>query len=216
MPVCVDCQAWSPKGLECCPDCSGTLAPEPAWAEMDPVLAKLDYLARYGVRKGDRDDWDFQRRRYNAVRTRLLPVLEAEEAARSERYSAMALAAGVPTGEYRASVELDRRERVRAREKLERARLAGRITLKEEEREGRVLEAESDMAEAAAEGLSLRAYKKVQRRSLAARKRAHGGEDLDAFSDWLLKWIIVVGGGCLTVVVVLVLAIAFLVARCSA
>jgi hypothetical protein len=212
----VDCQEWSPKGLASCPDCSGTLAPEPAWAEIDPVLAKLDYLARYGVRKGDRDDWGNQRRRYNAVRARLLPVLAAEEAARSERYAAVAQAAGVPTEEYRASVERDRRERVRAREQLDKARGAGHITQEEWERASHALVAQWAEAEAAAQGLSLSAFEAARRRTAKATKRAYGDEDPDAFSDRLGKVAVVIGGGCLTAVVVLVLATAFLVARCSA
>jgi hypothetical protein len=179
------------------------------------VLAKLDYLARYGVRKGDRGDWEHQRRRYNAVRARVLPLLEAEEAARTERYAVMAQAAGIPLKEYRKRVEHDLLEFMQAREDLDRARGAGRITEQDWERAGEALAARYATAEAANQGLSPRAYEKTRRRSTRARKRLYGDEDPDRFSDWLGRAIIVAGGGCLAAVAVTVLAVSLLVARCS-
>jgi len=233
MPVCVDCEHWSPGTFKSCPDCSGVLKLEPLWARSskDQQLSRLDWEAKWWHRRA-RDEtqrkavraeaWSMvedRRRRYEELRRRLLPVLEVAEARRVERMEAGARAAGIPVRAYEANVAREERQREqaarRASDDLEKAREAGLISKKEYEKRtasasstrGRD-RARAEEAVARAQGLSVRAYRSRERHDEDERERLSGGEVPDP--GWGQAWFI---GAVVTVpitgVVGLIVAVAF-------
>jgi hypothetical protein len=121
VPICVDCRRWSPRQLERCPDCSGALEPEPAWARpsRDPQLESIARLVakwhRRSVneslaadrRAAARTELEAARRRYDEALRSRLPELEAADNDRQAR----ARAAGLTVREYEAKREREDRDR---------------------------------------------------------------------------------------------------------
>ncbi len=190
MPVCVDCERWSPGTFRTCPDCSGTLTREPSWATADAALWRLDYEAKWWHRRARAAEGTeaYQdaawarvaeyRRDYNALRLRLLPVLEAQDAQRRELYAAAARAAGVTYLEYMANLKRQRSDRVRRYSDLERSRgpRGDLIPMEEYERQMRDGDQLRVEAEALALGLSVRDFEALQRRESRALRRLYGSE----------------------------------------
>jgi hypothetical protein len=233
MPVCVDCERWSPGTFKSCPDCSGVLKLEPLWARSskDPQLARLDREAKWWHRRARDEDatdatkaeaWAMvgdRRRRYEELRRRLLPVLELAEARRVERMGAEARAVGLPLRTYEAKAAREGRERSRNADhemgELQKARDTGVITKKEYEKrlaqrssERDRERAQTEEADARALGLSVRAYRRRARDDEDERERLWGGEVPDP--GWGQAWFI---GAAMTVpitgVVGLIVALAF-------
>jgi hypothetical protein len=237
MPVCVDCQRWSPGTFKSCPDCSGILKLEPLWARpsRDAQLARLDEEAKWWHRRardgGDADTtegeaWaavEDRRRRYEELRRRLLPVLEAAEARRVEQMQAGAAAAGLPVRVYEANLAKAERERQEASRRtsndLLRALDAGRITHEEYDRrmaemsaQAGEVRAQADKDAARAQGLSWRAYQARQWSLRRQRERLWGGEDawLTDPGGWGQAWLLTFLALPITGVVGLLLGAVFL------
>lgn len=190
MPVCMDCDRWSPGTFKRCPDCEGTLKLEPLWARpsRDAQLARLDDEAKTLHRHGELGAVADRRRRYEELRRRLLPVLEAAEAQRVQRMRAGARAAGVSLRAYESRLRQEERERdataSRARNELFRAHDTGRISREEYERsmaalDERLADERARTTEEAArtEGMSISDYRARAARELWVRRRLWGGED---------------------------------------
>ena len=234
VPVCVDCEHWSPGTFKSCPDCSGVLKLEPLWARSskDAQLDRLDWETKWWHRHA-RDEtspeaaraeaWSMVadlRHRYEGLRRRLLPVLELAEARRVQRMEAGARAAGVPVKAYEAKVAREERAREQAAHRsdseLWKAYNAGLLTHEEHERRQaevwsalRAERGHDEEAAAVAEGLSIDAYRRRAAREQKRRERLWGNEGTDPEGG--LEWLVYSGLTVLiTGVVGLIVAAVFL------
>jgi hypothetical protein len=220
-----------------CPDCSGTLKLEPPWARpsRDLQLTRLDEETKQSHRRA-RDlaqteaaraaawtEVDDHRRRYEALRRRLLPALEVAEARRVERIEAGARGAGIVPRAYEAKLAQEEREREQAREVGSKEALAaldaGTVDQKEYRRRVSEVWARyreqcdlADRAAAQAEGLSLVAYRSREARERRERQRLWGDEDtwLGTDSFGLAELIQTILAVPIVLVVGLVLTVVFL------
>jgi hypothetical protein len=237
MPVCVDCERWSPGTFRRCPDCAGVLKLEPLWARSskDPQLARLDEEAKWWHRRArdkgsaditDAEAWamvEDRRRRYEELRRRLLPVLELEEDRRVELMEAGARAAGLSFRTYEANYAKVEREREQASKRtssdLFRALNDGQITHEEYDRnmaemwaQAGTVRAQTVKEAARVQGLSLRAYQARLGNLRRQREQLWGGEDawLTDPGGWGQVWFATFLALPVTGVVGLLLGVVFL------